>query len=484
MNPPPALFVIGLLLGGLSLGRATALEPAVESGSPASPMDAAALIAMADSVEAEVATIDGRPFKHPVKKDFYDEDQLRSYLRKEIAKEYPPERSSRTGAILHMTGLLPDSVDFETTLEAVLMNQVGGFYDPESEAFYMVRRGGVQFGPQVEEIMVAHELTHALDDQYVSLDSLIANHPQSQDTDFALGGAVEGSATAIMSIYTTRLQLSGKLRMSDLTQIMESEAERSRPFLEAPPYFQTFLAQYTCGMLFLSPGGLLGLALPEAGAKVGARFLTAARDLPRSSEQILHPGKYWNAAERDDPVTVDEETAPAAIRSAGFEILGEDTLGEILVAILTTPPGKYVNALTAAGASAWTNAAAEGWGGDRFYLLGPVAVGSTDGGWDRRKPRMPEDAPVPAPETEDGGLPPAGDLRGLWVSAWDTPEDRDEFLTAFNTATPDSTRQMLPLGEKAAAFMYRFSEAEAADLARSLSESPLSFSRDGDPWTP
>ena len=319
MNPRPALFVIGLLLGGLSFGRATALEPAVDSGVPASPMDAAALIAMADSVEAEVATIDGRPFKHPVKKDFYDEDQLRSYLRKEIAKEYPPERSNRTGAILHMTGLLPDSVDFESTLEAVLMNQVGGFYDPESEAFYMVRRGGVQFGPQVEEIMVAHELTHALDDQYVSLDSLIANHPQSQDADFALGGAVEGSATAIMSIYTTRLQLSGKLRMSDLTQIMESEAERSRPFLEAPPYFQTFLAQYTCGMLFLSPGGLLGLASPEAGAKVGARFLTAARDLPRSSEQILHPGKYWNAAERDDPVTVDEGSAPAAIRSAGFE---------------------------------------------------------------------------------------------------------------------------------------------------------------------
>ncbi len=484
MNPRIAHIVTGLLLAGILAGAGPARAAAFETETSAPPMDAAALIAMADSVETEVATIDGRPFKHPVKKDFYSEDQLRVYLRKEIAKEYPPERSNRTEAILHMTGLLPDSVDFESTLEAVLMNQVGGFYDPETEAFYMVRRGGVQFGPQVEEIMVAHELTHALDDQYVSLDSLIANHPRSQDADFALGGAVEGSATAIMSIYTTKLQLSGKLRMSDLTQIMESEAERSRPFLEAPPYFQTFLAQYTCGMLFLSPGGLLGLASPEAGARIGARFLIAARDLPRSSEQILHPDKYWNTAGRDDPVTVDEGAATAAVRTAGLEILGGDTLGEILVAILTTPAGEYVNALTAASAAAWTNPAAEGWGGDRFYLLGPVAGGSTDGGWDRRKPRMPKDAPGPAPEGSDGGLPPAGNLRGLWVTTWDTAEDRDEFLAAFNVADPDSTRQMITLGTRGALFTYRFSEDEAAALARGLAQRPLTFTRAGSPWAP
>jgi hypothetical protein len=459
------------------------VEPGAVSPSDSStdrkPMDAPSLIAMADSVESEVAIIDGRPFKHPVRKDVYSEDQLRAYLRKEIDKEYPPERAARTEAVLHMTGLLPDSVDFESTLETVLMNQVGGFYDPETEAFYMVQRNGVEFGPQVEEIMVAHELTHALDDQYVSLDSLIANHPRSQDADFALGGVVEGSATAIMSIYTTKLQLSGKLRMSDLTQLMESETERSRPFLEAPAYFQTFLAQYTCGMLFLSPGGLLGLASPEAGAQVGKRFLTAAHDLPRSSEQILHPDKYWDAADRDDPVIVDDGAASAALHSAGLEVLGEDTLGEILAAILTTPPGKYVNALTAAGASAWTNTAAEGWGGDRFFLLGSEDAKALDGGWDRRRPRA-------APEAGEGAVapPPTDTLRGLWITAWDTPEDRDEYLAAFDACTPDSTRQSIPLGEKVVAFTYGLSEAEAADLAHRLGGKSLRFTRDEKPWTP
>jgi len=479
--PSALLLLAALLPAPPSLARSAEVEPAEppDSVSVAAPLEPGDLVAMADSVEAQVALIDGRPFKRPVRKDVYGEDQLRAYLRKEIDEEYPPARTARTAAILHLTGLLPDSVDFRGTLETVLMNQVGGFYDPQTEAFYMVRRSGVTFGPQVEEIMVAHELTHALDDQYVSLDSLMKAHPESQDADFALGGVVEGSATAIMSIFTTRLQLSGKLRMSDLTQLMESEAKRSRPFLEAPPYFQTFLAQYTCGMLFLSPGGLLGLAAPEAGAKVGARFLTAAHDLPRSSEQILHPGKYWNAAERDDPVIADEAPVAAAAGSAGLAILGEDTLGEILTAILTTPAGEYVNALTAAGASAWTNPAAEGWGGDRFYLLGPAAGPAPDGGWDRRRPRG-------IPETGEGeaGRPDPDELRGLWVTTWDTAKDRDEFLAGLDAASPDSSRQSIPLGERGVAFTYRFSETEAAALARSISRNPLGFTRDGVAWTP
>jgi len=87
---------------------------------------------------------------------------------------------------------------------------------------------------------------------------------------------------------------------------------------------------------------------------------------PRSSEQILHPEKYWDAAKRDDPVRVAIADAGAVLGKkwtrAGAGILGELTIGG-LVGVDAPEAGDL-----GAPASAWTNAAATGWGGDRYEL--------------------------------------------------------------------------------------------------------------------
>ncbi len=400
------------------------------AGGPAGAGQAdSALVARADSVQTEVASLRGWAFRSPVRKAVYTEAELRRYVERELFEvEYPPDTLARVQASLRMVGLLPPDLDMKRELTDVLTNQIGGFYDPATEAFYMVQRPGADYGPAIERMMIAHELTHALDDQYVGLDSLTHRGERTEDREFALGSVVEGSATELMTRYLFLEQAQGKLDAAELAAVMESETSRSEPFLSAPPYFSTLLARYTCGMLFLVPGGMAGLTAKDVGPAVGRRLLGVSRNPPESSEQILHPDKYWNGVDRDPPVEVEDHEADLAIEAAGFGVYHRDTFGEILAAVLTdSTAGFRPGALPTA--DSWTNPAAEGWGGDRFFLLGPrKAAGDT--------------------------LPEAGALRGVWITAWDTPGDREEFRAAYDVVRPDTTRYAFPLGDRALVYTF------------------------------
>jgi len=98
-------------------------------------------------------------------------------------------------------------------------------------------------------------------------------------------------------------------------------------------------------------------------------FETAFTQPPLSSEQVLHPDKYWIPAERDDPIPVRFE---ADELPAGWEKLAEDTLGEIMLGLFVEPPAErsgMKGQLAILGAK-FTYPASEGWGGDRYVLLG------------------------------------------------------------------------------------------------------------------
>jgi hypothetical protein len=87
-----------------------------------------------------------------------------------------------------------------------------------------------------------------------------------------------------------------------------------------------------------------------------------------SSEQILHPEKFWDPAKRDLPKGV---SVPEVKGVLGHEWRreGSGVLGELGLAVLTgLDPPSAAAGLEAADASAWTNAAASGWGGDRWEL--------------------------------------------------------------------------------------------------------------------
>ncbi len=273
-----------------------------------------------------------------------------------LDREYPDDRFAHVQSFLRTVGLLPDTVALESTMVDLLMNQVAGFYDPATRAFYMVNLEGLRMPPAMLRILIAHELTHALDDQYVSLDSLLFAVEPTEDAQFAVAAVAEGSATELMTRYLARMQMTGALSAEELGALMKSEIERSRPFLESPPYFASIVGRYTCGMWFLLRNDMAALMNVNGDSGVGKVLPQVWARLPRSSEQILHSEKYWDEAARDEPVVVDDEAVRSVLAAAGARVVHTNTVGEALCAVLTRSADDDFSVMTAASASAWTNA--------------------------------------------------------------------------------------------------------------------------------
>ena len=368
---------------------------------PVPPMTDEQLLATCDEVMKEVEELRGWKFKTPVKKGVYTEAELRKYLEKKIfEEEYGGGKLERSQALLRVVGLIPADCDVKKTFLDVLLNQVGGFYDPPTRTFYMLKREGVAYPELLNRTLIAHELTHALDDQYVDLDKLMKSRERTEDWGLAISSVAEGSAMALMSIYMVKAPKDADGgAMEQLRAVEKQERERGKILMEVPPYFVTMVAAYTCGMSFLLEGNLAKLGSAKGAA--GENVLRAMRTPPASMEQILHPDKYWKEDQRDEPVVFDDASIEAFVAKDGLHVVHKDTLGEVLCALLTRPKTWKIEFERMAASAFWTNTEARGWGGDRFFLLAPGANAATA--------RL-EDA------------------RGVWVTAWDSKKDRDEFV--------------------------------------------------------
>lgn len=453
MIRPLALLV--LLLAPAPAAPAQTSRPAAASA----PADGSVkeLVDMAREVEKDVAELRGWPFKKPVETDVRDEAQLRKFIEKRVfEEELGGGKLELTQAFLRLIGLIPADCDMRKTMMDVLLNQIGGFYDPQTKAFYMLQRSGVSYGPLVNRILVAHELTHALDDQYLDLDKLMKSHESTEDWSIAIGSVVEGSATQLMTAYAQKAMGSGKYDVAELNQVAKDEMERSQAFLKAPPYFRTLVASYLCGMYFVVRGDMAQIANidPETIQK---NMLTVAKDPPRSSEQIVHPEKYWNKGKRDLPVVFEDAALEKVIAGEGRVVVHRNTVGEILCSQLTTDVDAEFNLMLAGNPQYWTNVAATGWGGDRFYLIASGA-----------------DEKAAAKELREP--------RGVWITAWDSKEDRAEFVEDYATHRRDAKRGAWTVGDRIAVFTYAMPENEIQRLKSVLTSETIAATRDGKRW--
>jgi hypothetical protein len=438
--------------------RAAPAAPALAPAAPTAQAAPKELIEMADQAARDVEALRGWKFKAPVKKQVCTPEFVRSYLDKQVEKQCPPEKVLEIQAFLRTVGLLPPETDLKKTLLDIMQGQVGGFYDTDTKALYIVRRGSAA-APAMDRIFMVHELTHALDDQYVDLDGFLKPLVgQTEDMDITASSVTEGSATSLMTQYMTRALLSGQLDPAAVMTYSEAEAENSKKLMEAPRYFTAMIASYICGMQFLANTNLFALAQMPDNQQVGRNLQAVVKDPPQSSEQILHPGKYWDRQKRDEPVVVNDDAAVKLLAAPGRWVVHKDTLGEMLIAMLTTPKDSKPNLLEMQMADAWTNAAAKGWGGDRFFLL---ASG----------------------QTADEAGKALKDLRGVWITLWDTPKDREEFVEAYDTRAA-TAHVTFRLGNMSAVVFFGFAEAERKALETKLEKSPPPMTQSGKAWSP
>ncbi len=309
-------------------------------------VDQRQLSAMVDSLMPVVARQAGLVFKSTPKSAVRSRDQIRTYLLAKLDQELAPARLEGLVASYRLLGMLPDSLDVKQLFIDLYTEQIAGFYDPDSTTFYAVEGGN-----RAElRLVIAHELVHALQDQYVPLDSIM--HDVHDSDRLAASQAVfEGQATLVSmrALLPDPKVLDDEGFWETFKEQLRNQQAGASVFSRAPMVIREDLTfPYVQGSEFVR-----WFQSHHAGE------MPFGANLPRSSEQILHPDRY---DVHDEPVT---------IRFVGDTsgLLHEDTFGEFEIALLRSAlrndPGVNTDQ-------------AMGWGGDRLRVYrtpdGPALV--------------------------------------------------------------------------------------------------------------
>ena len=311
------------------------------------------------AVLPQLESIRGLSFAKTVPVSVIGDAKAREYALARFRRLTPEATIRADQTAYRLLGLVPPDTDVVKTLLDVLEEQAGGFYDPQTKSFYLLD----DMPRAMTGMLAAHEMTHALEDQRYDLDARIAKVIENDDASFALSSLIEGSASLAGMIYLSRGVSTGKVGADDLREIADSEVAKAERLNAMPGVLRRqLLGPYLLGMSFLARGRPERTAneYPKADAEA------AWSKPPVSSEQILHPEKYWDPGKRDEPKPVAIRGASTAL-GKGWSLTGGGVLGEVTIGSLVGANAPSASEASSDG-SWWTNAAASGWGGDRFEV--------------------------------------------------------------------------------------------------------------------
>src|SRR5467141_2175778 len=341
-----ALFVVIILgLAALCASRTFAQQgtaPAATS-TPATKADAADFAAASDEVLAQMSEITGLALRTPLKKSLRSREQIRAHIIKEMnddkdaAERYAGARSAEA------FGLLPKGFDLDSFMIDLLTEQIAGLYDPKAHEFYVA-----DWIPVDDQRMVmAHELTHALEDQHFKIEAWAKAARPNDDGELAREAVLEGNAMAAMVEYLFQGSGRSLQDLPDIDPAMLIGDMAETPLLKkAPPFLKDALIfPYIDGLTFsatvLKPTGWEGLS---------AIFATP----PVSTQQIMHPALY-TSGKVPAPISLPsmEKALGADWAKLDENVMGEFGWKEVLKQFLDEPRAK---ALSAA------------WDGDRYAV--------------------------------------------------------------------------------------------------------------------
>ena len=348
-----------ILLLAAVLAAATALLGAGEGADRAVPSERTASPAHIRLIERRVEALRGLRFRRPVPVAIVSPARARREGLADFDRRQPPARQRANEELLELLGLLPAGTDLRAVEASVFEEQVAGYYDPHRKRLALVRGAGV------DDVTLAHELTHALEDQHADLERLGSGG--GDDASTAQQALVEGSATVVMERYAMRWPSDAPLgdALAGLTQVTGA-----RPL---PQYVaRSLVFPYLQGEAFVQ-------ALVRADDDGWKLVDLAERTRPPiSTAEILQPLR-WLRAEQPAPVSL--VASERVLRTAGgWRRLAGSTLGAEDVAALLSPSSGPLAArrLTA------------GWRGGRYALWRRGAL--TDAGC--RAPCRSRDAAV------------------------------------------------------------------------------------------
>jgi hypothetical protein len=255
------------------------------------------------TVEHQVEAVRGLSYIRPVGVEPITQSQMDAKLSRSFDASYPAAFWNRRSRAWQTIGVIPAGTSLLAALLKFQTGEVAGFYDPDKGRLVYI--GTTQLD-LIQKFTLAHELTHAIDDQHFNLRRLEAfDRSCSDEHEMAALGAVEGSA---QYFATQVLQ-----RFPDDLPLGNTDGGGS---LDGVPPFLTALElwPYTAGQAFIT-------ALDARGGLAAVN--QAIRHLPSSTEQVMHPELYPN----DTPQPVDVANLGRKL-GAGWHDLDVEQVGE------------------------------------------------------------------------------------------------------------------------------------------------------------
>jgi hypothetical protein len=297
------------------LGTASWAAPA-----PAQPGDSAKLCAQIPPLAEQLTKASGMHLRHPVPCDFITKEKIKEFLNKRVKEVAKPEDLRAEELMLKKFGLVPPEFDLAQNTVELLTEQAAAFYDYERKKLFITDTTA----PETQEPVLAHEVAHAIANQNYNLAKFIKSGRNSDDGATARLAVMEGQATWLMSELLAR-KMGQSLKDSPALVAMMSGATGGGAgqypvFDHAPLYLRTTLVfPYTKGMLFQN-------ALFDRDGQQG--FAEVFLKPPVSTQQILHPEKYFSGVKPTRP------DLPQPHLPKGYKSLVGGSLGELEHAIM------------------------------------------------------------------------------------------------------------------------------------------------------
>jgi hypothetical protein len=240
----------------------------------------------------------GLPIKSPVKREIISRASVESYLKQKFEEDQSSRRLQRDEIVLKKFGLLDRDFVFKPFILALLKEQIEAYYDSKTKTVYMLDWVGIE----EQKPVLAHELTHALQDQHSDLEKWgdqtpmdvslnvrdDAGHLAKDEMDTARTAVVEGQATAVMIDYILKPMGKSLVKDPELMDLVQQQmsATQNSPVLARAPLLlsESLLFPYREGLSFEQDVWM------DQGQK--AAFAGTLDRPPSSSWEIINPLEY------------------------------------------------------------------------------------------------------------------------------------------------------------------------------------------------
>jgi hypothetical protein len=370
----------------------------------------AAVVAATTEVLKETSEIRELAILKPVKSGAQSRTEIERMLIKNLNEQMTSAEMHATEVTLRKFGLAPTSFEYRPFIIKLLTEQVAGYYDPKVQEFHLAD----WLELEGQKPVMAHELTHALQDQHFNLRRFEKWPHGDSDAELAAHALIEGDATLAMTLYMAKNPMVALAFSRSLNTAVATEQ-----FNQAPRAMrESLIFPYLNGMEWATQ------LYKRGGWTMVSNAFTR---LPLSSEQILHVEKYFNY-ERPIKVALPDFThlLNPTVGNQQSTVTGDVSPATGRVRNSSQPPIRNSRLPTAhrpLPTSSWHRIDSDVNGEWNYYLVldqflnSPAESKRAAAGWSGDRYAVYEG--------------PNGDVFLAQVAIWDTETDAREFVDAY-----------------------------------------------------